>query len=414
MGLKPSRYNFFFEGEGGAELAFNSLTAALAEIEPEKWPVIQKFMEDPNREPENETEKELLEQLKYGEFLIDEEFDELAYLKVMNRMTRFSRDLLAITIAPTMKCNFACFYCYEVKSGITMSREVQEKLMDFVRRRLPGAKGLGVVWYGGEPLLAFSIVEGLSEKLLELCKEGDIRYSAQVVTNGYLLGPDKAKRLSELEVKSAQITLDGPPEVHDKRRILANGKGTFWKILENMKAALDFMAINLRVNVDRTNISDNGKLLNLLEKEGLREKVSIYYSRTTVHSDVCAGLENICMSPEEFNEEYSRSMRELVKRGFDAWQKPKRRANACNADALNAFMILPDGKIHKCWIGTGTMEESLVGSVFEEDLNHNYIKWLSLDVFDREAMRKLQDPPSVHGGMSRCFNEKAPRCGAHM
>ncbi len=76
MGLKQSRYNFFFDGNEGAKLAFNSMTAALAEIEPEKWPVIQKFLENPNQEPENETEKELLEQLKYGGFLIDEEFGE--------------------------------------------------------------------------------------------------------------------------------------------------------------------------------------------------------------------------------------------------------------------------------------------------------------------------------------------------
>jgi len=398
MGLKESRYNFFFDGEKGAKLAFNSMTGALAQIEPNKWPIIQKLLADPNREPKNQTEKELLESLKYGGFLIDGDFDELAYLKVMNRMARFSKDLLSLTIAPTMKCNFACFYCYEVKSGLTMSKKVQEKIVDFTRKRLPGAKGLGVVWYGGEPLLAFSIIESLSEKLLELCGEGDIKYSAQIITNGYLLNPDKARRLSELGVASAQITLDGPPKIHDKRRVLANGKGTFKKILENIKTASEFMRINLRVNVDKTNMSETVKLLDLLEKEGVRKKVSIYYARTTMHSDVCVDPKDAYMSLEEFNREHICSMRELVKRGFDAWQKPKRKTNVCNADALNAFMILPEGKIHKCLIGTGTLGISCIGSVFDGDFNHNYNRWLSLDVFEEERCVNCKILPLCMGG----------------
>ena len=408
MGLKPSRYNFFFDGEGGAILAFNSMTAALAKIEPEKWSIIQAFLENPNRLPENKTEKELLEQLKYGGFLIDEDFDELAHLKVTNRMTRFSRDLLSITIAPTMKCNFACFYCYEVKSMGSMPEEIQKSLLDFVKERLPGTRKLEVNWYGGEPLLALNIIESLSKVFIELCDNKGVNYFSHLVTNGYLLTPENAQRLSDLKVLSAQVTLDGPPDIHDKRRVLSNGGPTFWKILENIKLASDLMKIHLRVTVDKTNIGETGRLLDILEKEGIREKISIYYSRTTPYSDVCADAENICIPKDEFDTENLRSLKELLTRGFRAWQKPRRRANACNADALNAFLILPNGDIHKCWIGTGTMEESLVGSVFDGEFNHNLVKWLSLDVFEEKQYVDCKILPLCMGGCPAVSLRKLP------
>ncbi len=384
MGLKQSRYNFFFDGDGGAKLAFNSMTAALAEIEPDKWPIIQKLLDDPNRAPLNETEKELLEQLKYGGFLIDEDFDEIAYLKVMNRMARFSRDSLGLTICPTLNCNFRCFYCYETHPQGVMSKEVQDKLVDFAKERLEGSKSFQVTWYGGEPLLAFDVIENLSERFIEYCDERGIDYSAFIVTNGYLLTPDKAKRLAELRVSGAQITLDGPPEVHDKRRVLANGGPTFQRIIENIKTALEFIGyITIRVNVDLQN--EVLGLLDILKKEGLKGRVVISISRTSPYTPVCPS------SPKKYipEPEFENTLLDYVKRGsvagFELRQKIAPRLNVCTAEIANAFVVVPNGRLHKCWVEVS--DDSLsVGVVAFGDSNlltsPNFLKWLSWDVFE--------------------------------
>ncbi|MEO0181755.1 MAG: radical SAM protein [candidate division WOR-3 bacterium] len=400
MGLKQSRYNFFFDGDGGAKLAFNSMTAALAEIEPDKWPIIQKLLDDPNRAPLNETEKELLEQLKYGGFLIDEDFDEIAYLKVMNRMARFSRDSLGLTICPTLNCNFRCFYCYETHPQGVMSKEVQDKLVEFAKERLEGSKSFQVTWYGGEPLLAFDVIENLSERFIEYCDEKGIDYSAFIVTNGYLLTPDKAKRLADLRVSGAQITLDGPPEVHDKRRVLANGGPTFWRIMENLKSALGFIPnITIRINVDRENRDRALELLDVLEREGLKDRLIVSIGRVHRISNVCNDMvEEISYNKEEYREILLELREEGYKRGFGLWQRPKSRDVFCAAERINFFLVDCEGRLFKCW--TEIDDNKPVGNVWPErkrDFSRES-KWLLHEPFENPTCLGCRLLPICMGG----------------
>ncbi|MCM1236362.1 MAG: hypothetical protein NC124_11505 [Clostridium sp.] len=55
-----------------------------------------------------------------------------------------------------------------------------------------------------------------------------------MVTNGYFLTKDVAQKLAKLKVSSLQVTIDGPKHVHDKRRVLAGGEGTFDKIIQKL------------------------------------------------------------------------------------------------------------------------------------------------------------------------------------
>ena len=60
---------------------------------------------------------ELLEKLKNSNMVLDDDIDEVSYLKDRYKKTQTDKDLLTITIAPTLRCNFACPYCYENKNG---------------------------------------------------------------------------------------------------------------------------------------------------------------------------------------------------------------------------------------------------------------------------------------------------------
>lgn len=51
---------------------------------------------------------------------------------------------------------------------------------------------------------------------------------------------------------------------------------TFNTILENIKNSYDLLEIVIRVNVDRTNISRVHEILDILEEEGLRNKLGFY------------------------------------------------------------------------------------------------------------------------------------------
>ena len=70
----------------------------------------------------------------------------------------------------------------------------------------------------------------LSTALMVRCATAGVKYGADIVTNGYLFDEATCQRLADHSVDAAQITLDGPPEVHDRRRPLASGQGTFWQL----------------------------------------------------------------------------------------------------------------------------------------------------------------------------------------
>ncbi|MFM7716075.1 MAG: radical SAM protein, partial [Microcystis sp.] len=106
--------------------------------------------------------------------------------------------------------------------------------------------------FGGEPLLAEnrSTIEYILERAFA---SGKANFSA--ITNGTeleayqdLLAPDKISWL--------QITLDGVPQEHDKRRIYADGKGSYEQIAQNITRALDLgVQVSVRMNIDRNNVN---------------------------------------------------------------------------------------------------------------------------------------------------------------
>lgn len=78
-----------------------------------------------------------------------------------------------------------------------------------------------------------------------------------VVTNGYHL-LSYLELLERAQIREIQVTLDGPPTMHDRRRHLVSGQPTFDAIAAGIDAALERgLAINLRTVLDRENLSAN-------------------------------------------------------------------------------------------------------------------------------------------------------------
>lgn len=185
--MKKSFYNFEFPFQEGSSqtIFYNSRTNALALLEAENYTQYKAFCEDGTAI----TDEKFLKDLTYGGFLVDDEIDELALIRFSLLQSRFGNHHLGLTIAPTSDCNFRCIYCYEKDSlrKSTMTEEVQNSLIDYVKRIAPIISDISVSWYGGEPLLALDIIERLTGEICAICEENKIGYRASIVTNGYLL-----------------------------------------------------------------------------------------------------------------------------------------------------------------------------------------------------------------------------------
>ncbi len=90
------------------------------------------------------------------------------------------------------------------------------------------------MWFGGEPLLELRIIREMSHDLMKICIDNRKVYTAQITTNAYSLTPEVFGELLTYGIRDYQVTIDGIQTIHDKARVLANGKGTFSVIFDNI------------------------------------------------------------------------------------------------------------------------------------------------------------------------------------
>ena len=96
---------------------------------------------------------------------------------------------------------------------------------------------------------------------MQEAKENKIDYSADIVTNGFFLTKEVFEKLLSWEVRQYMVTIDGVQAVHDSRRHMAGGQGTFERIVENLKAIRDVdgqFDMTIRVNFDEDNLRETG------------------------------------------------------------------------------------------------------------------------------------------------------------
>ncbi len=141
-------------------------------------------------------------------------------------------------------CNLNCSYCYVYNKGDETWRErppfvtvpVVEALIRRIREhvRLSGQRKIRITFHGGEPCLigaeAFDLIcLRLRTGLGDL---GHIHLSLQ--TNGVLLGDEWIEVLRRHGVFLG-ISLDGPPEVHDRVRVDHMGRPTYRKVVQALE-----------------------------------------------------------------------------------------------------------------------------------------------------------------------------------
>lgn len=87
-----------------------------------------------------------------------------------------------LTLVLTDKCNFSCSYCPQHREKKTLESEAITAFLDFLRPRLATEVWLG--FYGGEPLLAWPLIEKTVEYLRKNRKN---TFHFSLTTNGSLL-----------------------------------------------------------------------------------------------------------------------------------------------------------------------------------------------------------------------------------
>ena len=192
---------------------------------------------------------------------------ESAYREFQNEIKDSQVQLMLI---PTYSCNMACTYCFQ--HGIDgkptlITKEIVDGFFDYARREFSDAKIKPfITLFGGEPLINSKAQREIITYIIDKCiAEG---YELSAVSNGYDFA-EYADLLKKAKIKEIQFTLDGTQQIHDRRRMTANQKGTFDRVLAGMEKAIACgMPVNLRTVTDKENIEDLVNLAELLDGKG--------------------------------------------------------------------------------------------------------------------------------------------------
>jgi uncharacterized protein len=231
---------------GEADLLDENEASALLAGDPSGHP---EFLEKGYVVDPSEDQKRL--QKAYADFLDGRESDEVQLFYV-----------------PGYVCNFACSYCYQDRYEAPSPGEqsaVIDAFFAYVDKTF-AARSKYVTVFGGEPLLPSASARAAMERLVSGTRERGLDLA--VVTNGFHLD-DYVGLLGQARIREVQVTLDGVQDIHDKRRYLAGGQGTFLQIVAGVDACLAAgLPVNLRVVLDRENVASLPALAALAIEKG--------------------------------------------------------------------------------------------------------------------------------------------------
>ncbi|MEK3901640.1 radical SAM/SPASM domain-containing protein [Paenibacillus sp. FSL R7-0179] len=411
--MKASNYNFFYDfPQEEKTLAYNSRTAALALMEKEKYNSYIKFKKDNDI---NFLDEEFINQLKLGGFILENNLNEMDIMKSRLLQNRYSTKQLGLTIATTLNCNLGCIYCYEkdFKNNKKMSQEVIDKIIEIVKAQAKGLDVLSVCWYGGEPLLDMNVIRQLSREFIRICEDNKIEYSASIITNGFVLNRKLAEELKDFKVQMAQVTIDGPKQIHDVRRPLVGGQPTFDKILSNIRDTSDILNISLRINTDTTNKDDLDGLLQFIKNSDLKEKIHIYLGHVRNSNDCYS--KNSCLTNKSFSELSYDFDKKALENGFHSgfYSFPNITGPFCTADSMNSLVIDPEGYLYNCWVEVGNVKDSygnIVDGTFSGNINLR-LEYLLFEPFNNEKCSNCDILPICMGGCPNSrINGEEDRC----
>lgn len=237
----------------------------------------------------NELDADVLKTLREYKFLIDQDeenlFEQIKNDRILEIQNNYKSNegKIEVTIIPTFACNFRCTYCYQPLANEKETRiekkfitaDIMNSLFTFIEERdYFKVRGIRLIVCGGEVFLNNKNTSDFINDLVSKTKTYTID-EIHFTTNGYFLN-QYITMLKQLNASNVfyNITIDGPVNIHNKRRYLANGRGTFHVIISNIKRILKETnhKIVIRVNLDDDNIDHLDEFILFLKRKNLLDE----------------------------------------------------------------------------------------------------------------------------------------------
>lgn len=214
----------------------------------------------------------------------------------------------------TKTCNLECIHCYASAKkskfpGEMTTEEARAMIDDLADFRVPA-----LLMSGGEPLVRPDILD-----LAEYATSKGIRVTFS--TNGTLITDAVARRMKEIGVTYAGISIDGTEPRHD---VMRAKKGAFQETLKGIRNCRKHdIRVGLRFTATNDNIADLDEIFRIVEQEDIG-RLCIYH---LVYSGRGAYLSGIDVPNEQ-----KRVFMDKLIRQTDAWNREGRNVEVMTVD----------------------------------------------------------------------------------
>lgn len=154
-------------------------------------------------------------------------------------------------------CNLRCAYCLAEEGGFgakrqNMSVSVARKAVDFLLRESGEAETCTLTFIGGEPMLNFEVIQDVVSYGQQQAARAGKKMKYAISTNGTLFDTDNVSYIKENGI-DVQVSLDGPPAVHDRFRVTTAGRASHRDITAALPDLLDGHSdqVSIRATVTR-------------------------------------------------------------------------------------------------------------------------------------------------------------------
>jgi uncharacterized protein len=154
--------------------------------------------------------------------------------------------LQSLVMNITNQCNLSCTYCYEFGQDKIATPQGKPKYMDiatakasvdFLVKQSAGRKAIHITFFGGETLMNFPLLKEVVSYAKEKTAAEGRTVDFSLTTNATLLTPAIIEFLSKEEI-GVTVSMDGPPDLQDKRRVYKSGKGSYATVEPRIRALI--------------------------------------------------------------------------------------------------------------------------------------------------------------------------------
>ena len=298
---------------------------------------------------------ERIAELRDAQLLVPHDEDELPALIARNERACSADSLLNYVLIPTNFCNMGCSYCGQSHSKAPPIDGWERSVIAHVEEGIlrPTTRRVQIGWFGGEPMTGYPRLMRVSRYLTEVADRVGVEYRADMTTNGSLLTVEKLIELYTVaRVSEVVVTVDGPAEFHDRRRILKSGGKSFEHIMGVLSEALSHprmpeLKLRLRTNIDAKNRHAIDDYLNEMKRRGFAHpRVVLDFSPVYAWSNDVSDVE---LERREYADDEARWMLTMLRLGFHFMILPARpRPVACVAKHAASSVISATGSVFSC------------------------------------------------------------------